>query len=269
MGKLFELADKIAVITGGLGQLGVQFAITLAEQGVKIAIIDISTNCKSNELQSYIRKDIVKLYECNITEKEKVEACFNTILDDFGTPEILINNAALDSPPNAATTDNGPFEDYPVSSLEKIMDVNIKGTFICCQVFGKAMAEKGKGRIINIASIYGLGSPVQDIYDYKRIGGNLWYKPAAYGLSKAALINLTKYLATYWAKKGVTVNAISPSGIFNNQDAEFLDQYTKRIPIGRMANEKELNGAIVFLASESSSYITGINLVIDGGWTSW
>ena len=123
--------------------------------------------------------------------------------------------------------------------------------------------------IINICSIYGLGSPVQDLYKYKNTDGNNWFKPAAYGVSKAAVINLTKYLATYWAKNGVCVNAISPAGIYNNQDDEFVEEYTKRIPIGRMAKESELNAAVLLLASEEASYITGANLVVDGGWTAW
>lgn len=269
MKELFELTDKIAVLTGGLGQLGVQFAITLAKQGAKIAIIDIHTNCKNNELKSLIHQGKVKLFECNITDKNAVEKCYHKITTDFGIPDILINNAALDSPPNASALENGPFEDYPASSLDNILNVNIKGTFICCQIFGKAMAEKGYGKIINIASTYGVGSPVQDIYEYKRLNNEIWFKPAAYGMSKAAIINLTKYLATYWAKKGVNVNSISPAGIFNNQDSEFLNEYTKRIPIGRMAKETELNGGILFLSSDASSYITGINLLIDGGWTAW
>jgi len=269
MKDIFNLENKVAVITGGLGQLGTQYALTLAKRGVKIAILDVFSNSKNNDLNNFINKKIIKIYTCNITSKKEVNECYQTIFDDFGTPDILINNAALDSPPNASVKENGPFEDYPVSSLDSILKVNIQGAFICCQVFGKEMALKGGGRIINIASIYGIGSPVQDIYEYKRLNGDMWIKPAAYGMSKAALINLTKYLATYWAKKGINVNSISPAGVFNNQDSEFLNEYTKRIPIGRMANENELNGAIVYLSSEASSYTTGINLIIDGGWTSW
>lgn len=269
MKKLFELKGKIAVITGGMGQLGTQITVSLANQGVKVAVVDIHTNCKSEELKGLIDKGQVILFKCNITVKESVANTYNKIKDTFGQPEILINNAALDSPPNASAFENGPFEDYPTNSLDDILAVNIKGTFICCQVFGKPMAENGYGKIINIASIYGVGSPIQDIYEYKRLSGEKWFKPAAYGMSKAAIINFTKYLATYWAKSGVNVNAISPAGIFNNQDDEFLEQYTKRIPIGRMANENELNGAIIFLSSDASSYITGINLLIDGGWTAW
>jgi NAD(P)-dependent dehydrogenase (short-subunit alcohol dehydrogenase family) len=269
MVDLFDLRSRVAVITGGLGQLGLQFALTLAQRDVKVALLDIKTQRSNEKLSHYLSNGTVKIYECDITSKERVQECYDFILHDFGIPDILINNAALDSPPNASAKENGAFEEYPLSSLDEILNVNIKGPFICCQVFGKAMALKGKGRIINIASIYGVNSPVQEIYEYKRLKGELWYKPAAYGISKAALINLTKYLATYWAKRGVTVNAISPAGIYNNQDAEFLSEYTKRIPIGRMANENELNGAIVFLSSDASTYITGINLLIDGGWTSW
>jgi len=269
MNGLFDLTGKITVLTGGLGQLGIQIAVALADHGGKTAILDLHTDCKSESLNTLIKQGLVKLYQCNITDKSSVENIYNQIRIDLGVPDILINNAALDSPPNAPASENGPFEDYLVSSLEDILNVNIKGAFICCQIFGKAMAEKGYGRIINIASIYGVGSPVQDIYEYKRVKNELWFKPAAYGMSKAAIINFTKYLATYWAKKGVNVNSISPAGIFNNQDQEFLNEFTSRIPIGRMANKNELNGAVIFLASEASSYVTGTNLMVDGGWTAW
>ena len=131
------------------------------------------------------------------------------------------------------------------------------------------MAKNNYGSIINIASIYAIVSPNQDIYEYKRKNGQLWYKPASYAVTKSAILNLTRYLAIYWAKKNVRVNTLSPAGIFNNQDKEFLDEYNKHIPFGRMAKEDEMNGAIVFLASEASSYMTGSNLVIDGGWTAW
>lgn len=131
------------------------------------------------------------------------------------------------------------------------------------------MVKNGGGSIINISSIYGIGSPNQDIYEYKRKAGVEWYKPAPYAITKSAILNLTRYLATYWARKNVRVNTLSPAGIFNNQDVKFLEEYCKRIPIGRMALPNEMSGAIVFLASEASSYMTGANLVVDGGWTAW
>ena len=191
------------------------------------------------------------------------------IKKDLGIPSILINNAGIDSPPGADAEENVLFENYPEESLDKVIDVNLKGVFICSQVFGGEMAKNNYGSIINIASVYGIVSPNQDIYEYKRKNGQLWYKPASYAVTKSAILNLTRYLATYWAKKNVRVNTLSPAGIFNNQDKEFLDEYKKRMPLGRMAREDEMNGAIIFLASDASSYMTGSNLIIDGGWTAW
>jgi NAD(P)-dependent dehydrogenase (short-subunit alcohol dehydrogenase family) len=131
------------------------------------------------------------------------------------------------------------------------------------------MAKRKFGSVINIASTYGIGSPVQDIYEYKRRNGETWFKPATYATTKAAVLNLTRYLATYWAKQGVRVNTLTPAGIFNHQDDEFLAEYTRRVPMGRMAHPNEMNGALVFLASNAASYVTGSNLVVDGGWTAW
>lgn len=261
--------QKVAVVTGGLGQLGAQFVEALVNDGKKVAILDVGDNI-IKQTKIFITSGAAKVYKCNITSRTEVENCLYNIKNDFGRPpSILVNNAAIDSPPDSPQIENGPFEQYPIDSLNRLMNVNVNGSFICCQVFGNEMVNNGWGRIINICSIYGMGSPIQDIYKYKNIDNKKWFKPAAYGMSKASLLNLTKYLATYWAKAGVCVNAISPAGIFNNQDNDFLEEYTKRVPIGRMANDDEINSAILFLSSEAASYITGANLVVDGGWTSW
>ena len=150
-----------------------------------------------------------------------------------------------------------------------VMDVNVKGTLLCCQVVGGAMAAHEGGSIINISSVYGLLSPCQDVYEYRRQRGETFYKPVAYSVSKSAILNLTRYLATYWARKGVRVNTITPAGVFNDQPEEFLDAYCKRVPMGRMAGEHEMNGALIFLASDASSYVTGANLIVDGGLSAW
>ena len=148
------------------------------------------------------------------------------------------------------------------------MDVNVKGVFLACQVFGSAMAKNNKGSIINISSIYGVVSPDQSIYEYRRMRGETFYKPVAYSASKSALLNLTRYLAVYWAKNNIRVNTLVIAGVENNQDADFKNAYCGRIPMGRMASEQEYNGALIFLASNASKYMTGSQLVIDGGWTS-
>lgn len=271
MKKLFNLDGRIAVVTGGLGQLGQQYSAVLSEYGAKVAIIDIFDVSKKMTpvFKRHYESGHIKVFKTDITNRPEIEATLGKIAKLWSTPDILINNAGLDSPPNAPATENGPFETYPEKSLDKIINVNIKGTFFCCQVFGGAMAKAGRGSIINIASIYGMVSPNQDIYEYKRKDGQEWYKPVAYAITKSSIYNLTRYLATYWAKKGVRVNTLTPSGIFNNQEEEFLTEYYKRIPIGRMADPSEMNGAIIFLASDASSYMTGSNLVVDGGWTAW
>ncbi len=189
----------------------------------------------------------------------------------YGMPEILINNAGIDTQPSAPPEVSGPFEQFPEEVFREVVNVNLVGTFLCSQVVGAKMAEAGRGSIINIGSIYGMLSPVQDIYAYKQEKtGVPFIKPVAYSASKSGVYNLTRYMATYWAKKGVRVNVLTPSGVFRDtQDAEFQKNYCARIPIGRMAQPGEYNGAMIFLASDASKYMTGSNLVIDGGWTAW
>jgi NAD(P)-dependent dehydrogenase (short-subunit alcohol dehydrogenase family) len=202
-----------------------------------------------------------------VTSKASLQQALARVTKQFGTPTILINNAALDSPPSAPPEENGPFEDYPEASWDKVVDVNLKGVYLCCQVFGAAMAHAGKGSIINVASIYGVVSPDQNLYEYRRKRGEVFFKPVAYSASKSGILNLTRYLAVYWAKQNVRVNSLTIAGVFNNQEQAFIDVYCGRIPVGRMANADEYNGSVLFLASPASQYMTGTNLVIDGGWT--
>jgi NAD(P)-dependent dehydrogenase (short-subunit alcohol dehydrogenase family) len=181
----------------------------------------------------------------------------------------LVNAAALDTPPNGSAEENGPFESYPESSWDRVMNVNVKGVLLCCQTIGGEMAAAGRGSIINISSTYGLVSPDQRLYDYRKESGAPFFKPVAYSASKSALFNLTRYMATYWAPNNVRVNTVTFGGVFNGQDERFLEAYSAKVPLGRMARPDEYNGAIVFLLSDASSYMTGSNLVIDGGWTAW
>ena len=160
-------------------------------------------------------------------------------------------------------------ESYPEESFDEVMNVNVKGTFLACQVIGAQMAAAGRGSIVNISSIYGMLSPVQDLYDFRRRQGETFFKPVAYSVSKSALYNLTRYLATYWARSGVRVNTLTLAGVWNDQPQEFLDAYTARMPLGRMADVREVVGPVVFLASGASSYVTGANVVVDGGWSAW
>ena len=189
------------------------------------------------------------------------------ISSNIGCPSVLVNNAAIDSNPSSPPEENGLFEDYPESLWDKVMDVNLKGVFLTSQVFGGHMAKNAGGSIINISSIYGIVSPDQSLYEYRRKNDEIFFKPASYSASKSAILNLTRYLGVYWAKNNVRVNSLILAGVFNDQDEEFLKSYCSRIPIGRMAFQDDYNGALIFLASDSSSYMTGSDLVIDGGWT--
>jgi len=206
---------------------------------------------------------------CDITERSSVQAALEPVVARWGTPHGLVNNAALDAPPDASADENGPFETFPERSWDRVMEVNAKGAFLLCQAFGGAMAQAGRGSVINVSSIYGVVSPDQSLYEYRRQAGETFYKPVAYSASKSALLNLTRYLATYWAPRGVRVNTMVLGGVFNNQDPRFLDAYHRRVPLGRMARADEYCGGVIFLLSDASSYMTGAELVMDGGWTAW
>lgn len=262
---LFNLHGKVGIITGAAGQLGGEYVRTLLCAGASVAAFDIQLDNPKGNLKR-IDSDKLLLCEVDITDRSSVENGLNFVCSHLGKPRILVNNAAIDIPPNAQQQETGPFETYPESSWQKLMEVNLKGTFICCQVIGGHMAKTGGGSIINISSIYGILSPDQRIYEYEE---KPFFKPVAYSVSKAGILNLTRYLATYWAKKSVRVNTLTLGGVFNYQDETFLKNYTNKVPLGRMANQDEYNGAIIFLASDASSYMTGSNLIIDGGWSAW
>ncbi|MGQ9926897.1 MAG: SDR family oxidoreductase [Chloroflexaceae bacterium] len=266
---LFSIAGRVAVVTGGLGQLGRQFSGALAARGAHVAILDQHQNEALVAARFGGLPGRVISLEADLTHRPQIEAALARVEAELGTPHILINNAALDSPPDAPAAENGPFEHYPEESWDRVMEVNVKGVFLTCQVIGGRMAAAGRGSVINVSSIYGLVSPDQRIYEYRAAVGAPFYKPVAYSASKSALLNLTRYLATYWAPRGVRVNTVTFAGVFNHQDEQFLAGYLPRVPLGRMAREDEYNGAIIFLASDASTYMTGSNLVIDGGWTAW
>jgi NAD(P)-dependent dehydrogenase (short-subunit alcohol dehydrogenase family) len=268
---LFDVAGKVVVITGALGQLGTTFGRALLERGATVAAVDLAVPADRVRacFGDAAGTDRVIAVAADVTDRASLEAALAAITARAGVPHALINNAALDSPPNAPAEETGPFETYPLASWEKVLDVNLTGVFLACQVFGGAMAAAGRGSIVNISSIYGLVSPNQTIYEYRRADGAPFFKPVAYAASKSGLLNLTRYLATYWAGAGVRVNAVTFAGVFNNQDARFLESYCAHMPLGRMARAEEYIGPIVFLTSEAASYMTGANLVVDGGWTAW
>jgi NAD(P)-dependent dehydrogenase (short-subunit alcohol dehydrogenase family) len=250
---LFSLRDRVAIVTGGAGQLGREIVSALEEAGARVAVFDVA----------------VERYRVDVTDRAALEDAVAQVEHEWGAPHVLVNAAALDSPPDAPIEEVGPFESYSEASFDRVMDVNVKGTFLACQVAGARMAAAGRGSIVNVSSVYGMLSPVQDLYEFRRRSGEEFYKPVAYSVSKSALYNLTRYLATYWAKSGVRVNTLTLAGVWNGQPQEFVDEYTKRMPIGRMADAREVVGPLIFLASDASSYVTGANLVADGGWSAW
>ena len=253
MSDLFSLAGRVAVVTGGAGQVGSEIVRGLEEQGSRVAVFDLAAE--------RLRVDV--------TDRSALEAAMEEVVQEWGVPHVLVNAAALDSPPDAPAEEAGPFESYPERSFDEVMAVNVKGTFLSCQIVGGPMAAAGRGSIINISSIYGMLSPVQDLYDFRRRDGETFFKPVAYSVSKSALYNLTRYLATYWASSGVRVNTLTLAGVQNDQPQEFVDAYSARMPLRRMADVGEVVGPVVFLASDASSYVTGANLVADGGWSAW
>ncbi len=268
---VFSVEERVAVVTGGMGQLGVVYAAALAERGAKVALFDKATSPKFEHtaFQRGLENGTILPFVVDITDKAAVQAATDQVIERWQAPHILVNNAALDSPPDAPPEEVGPFETYPMSSFDQVMAVNVKGAVVPCQVIGDAMAKQGRGSIINISSTYGILSPCQDIYEFRRQQGEVFYKPVAYSVSKSAVLNLTRYLSTYWAKQGVRVNTLTLGGVFNEQPSEFLAAYCERVPMGRMADAEELSGAVLFLASDASIYMTGANLVVDGGWSAW
>lgn len=265
--KMFDLSGRIAIVSGAGGQLGGEYTRALLDAGARVVAADISTlNLSVDDSQ---RERLLQL-SMDITSRADMESVLETVRSQWGEPDILVNNAAIDAPPGAGEQETGPFEDYPEASWDQMMDVNLKGMFLSCQVFGAQMAKANGGSIINIASIYGILSPDQRIYEYREEKtGKPFYKPITYCVAKSGVLNMTRYLATYWAKKGVRVNSLTLGGVFNGQDEDFLRGYNNKVPLGRMASADEYNGAIVFLSSDASSYMTGSNLVIDGGFSSW
>lgn len=260
--ELFDLTGRVAVVTGGCGQLGRATVEAFVARGARVLVIDQAASDPFAEL------DAVSVVHADVTQRAELERALGELGAD-DVPHVLVNAAAIDAPPAAPAAEVGPFETVPKDAIDRVLDVNIGGVLTCCQVIGGAMARAGRGSIVNISSIYGLVSPDQRIYDFRRAAGEEFVKPVAYSVSKSALYNLTRYLATYWGRSGVRVNTLTLSGIANDQPEGFVEAYAARSPVGRMMDVSEAIGALVFLASDASSYVTGSNIVVDGGWTAW
>lgn len=267
MKTAFDLAGRLVLVMGGAGILGKQICAALAHSGAKVLVVDRDGDRAQAVVEGICvaaGSSAARGFACDITDRPSLLDLKKQIEAEFGSVQVLINNAAAKSPNFFE-----PFESFPVEDWDLVMDVNLKGVMLGCQVFGGAMAQRGQGSIINTLSVYGIVAPDQRIYEGSEYEGRAINTPAVYSASKAAVWGLTKYLAAYWGTRNVRVNAITPGGVFSGQNDEFVRRYSARVPLGRMASHDEMSGAIVYLASDASSYVTGHNLVVDGGLTAW
>ena len=263
---IFSLQGKTAIVTGALGLIGKKHCEALAMAGANVIVADLD-GTQAEQFAEELGQTHLGI-SVDVTSKESLIKVLDIILSKYDTIDILVNNAAIndmfENP--ALAKDLSAFENYPLSAFQKSLDVNITGVFLCSQVFGSHMAETGGGSIINIASTYGMVGPDQNIYR-DECGEQSFYKSPAYPVTKGAVINFTRFLAAYWGDKGIRVNTLSPGGVENGQNEVFIQKYSAKTLLGRMARSSDYQGALVFLASEASAYMTGANLVVDGGWT--
>jgi 2-deoxy-D-gluconate 3-dehydrogenase len=269
----FDLTERVAVVTGGIGLLGKEFCWTLAEAGAAVAVVDLNGEAV-NKVADELTQDGYRAMgiATDITKPESVQAMLKAVLKNFDRLDVLVNSAALDPKfdPEAAAKGIAPgaFEDYPLEQWNAAMNVNLTGMFLVTQACVRPMLAQGKkGSIINICSTYGLNGPDQRIYI--KDGERVAFKPVYYTTTKAGVLGFTKYLAAYYAGTEIRVNALTPGGVYNNHEEYFVKNYSAKTILGRMARKDEMNGALLFLASEASSYMTGNNVVVDGGWTAW
>nr|MBA4405414.1 short-chain dehydrogenase [Nanoarchaeum sp.] len=271
---IFSMKGKVVLITGATGLLGTQYSSTLARAGANVIISDLNEErCQDTAiiLETAYCNDMLGI-KTDISKKEEVKSMFEKINNHFGRLDVLINNAAFNCPAESKGSNFVDFEDYPLELWQRSLDVDLTGMFLCSQEAAKLMKPEKSGSIINIASTYGLVSPDQRVYREMRHPetGKGFVKPAGYATTKSGVLNFTRYLATLLGPHGIRVNTLTPGGVSDpNQDPTFVEEYCKRTPLGRMAEKTDYNGAILFLASDASRYMTGANLVVDGGWTAW
>lgn len=278
--SLFSLKNRVAIITGGAGFLGKQHAKCLAQAGATVVLWDYKEEALKQASQELSHQYPNQIYTktVDIAHQSSIVEATTELKSKFDCVHVLINNASLTIPKGKERQEKfsqyfDPFETYPLDMWKMALDVNLTGTFLVTQTLAPLLLKSpGKASIINIASDVGVISPDHRIYEpnlERNYEGVDFNTTLSYSATKAALIHMTKYWATYWAKKGIRVNAISPAGIFNNQNEKFMRELTDRIPLGRMGKPHELMGAILYLASDASSFVTGTNMIVDGGRTSW
>lgn len=268
--EMFCLSGQVAVVTGGTGRLGSEFAATLANAGASVGVFDV----RKGGALSPVSEDgsrRVSVHQVDIVDKPSVKRGFDEVVTQHGTPTILVNCGGIGAPPNASLADNGPFEHYPEASWDAFIESHLKGSFFVTQEFITRYRAAGSksGSIINVSSTYGVVTPDQSVYEYRRRRGESYFKPVAYSVAKSGVLNFTRWLAEYGAPFGIRANTLVPGGVReDSHDPEFVAEYERRTPLGRMATASDYNGAVLFLASErASGYMTGAMLVVDGGWT--
>lgn len=266
MPSKFDLTGKVALVTGGAGILGQHFCAGLAEAGARVAVVDVN-EAAAQEVARNLGSS-AQGFAADVSNAESVKACVAAVMAHFGQIDVLHNNAATKSRDVRAFFT--PFEDFPLETWREVMGVNIDGMFLMAQAVGRQMLARGNGgSVIQTASIYGLVGPDSRIYEGSDYLGGAINTPAVYSASKAAVVGLTRWLATHWASRGIRVNCLVPGGVSSGQNSVFAERYSERVPMGRMAHADEMVPALLYLASEASSYVTGQVLAVDGGWTAW
>jgi NAD(P)-dependent dehydrogenase (short-subunit alcohol dehydrogenase family) len=270
----FDLTGRVGIITGGAGLLGVKHAEAMAEMGGLPVLLDLDgerAEARAKEIAAVFGGQTLGL-TADITQPKGIARALSQTLEAFGRVDILINNAANN--PIVESRVGGPtwsrLENFPLKVWHRDLAVGLTGAFLCSQIIGSEMARRGKGVILNIASDLAVIAPDQRIYRQPGLPEERQpVKPVSYSVVKTGLLGLTRYLATYWADKGVRVNAVSLGGVYIGQDSGFVQRLSELIPLARMAHQDEYKAAIVFLVSDASSYMTGANVVLDGGRTAW
>lgn len=268
---LFSMAGKVVVVVGGLGQIGINTVRIVLDAGARVAVIDVLDDqdySLSEPLATYRDQKELAFFKADITKEAAVLGAAKSVVELFGCVDVLVNHAHYKGDPRLLKPHSpffAPIEDYPFEIWKQTIDVNLNGLFLVSKAFGKLMVEQKRGVIINTSSTYGIVSARKNIYGDSGINS-----PVSYATTKAAILNFSRYLATHWAEHNIRVNTISPGGVGNrNQSNEFVQNYSNMTPLNRMALPTEYQGAVLFLASDASSYMTGANLVVDGGWTAW
>jgi NAD(P)-dependent dehydrogenase (short-subunit alcohol dehydrogenase family) len=266
VGELYSLNGKVAVVTGALGLLGRYHCLALSEAGAIVIVCDLG-RYECEELAASLPSEAYG-FQLDVTVQNSINNLRTFLQQKFGRLDVLVNNAAINDmfENKNAAFENSKFENYPLEMWDKSLKVNLTGVFLCSQVLGKMMLQQNRGSIINIASTYGSVAPDQNLY--KRPDGTQpFFKSPVYSTTKGGVLAFTRFLASYWGRQGIRVNALSPGGVENSQEPYFIENYSRRTPLGKMASPADYKGAIVFLASDASGYMTGANLIVDGGWT--